>query len=134
MNLLTKTFGLGLAVAATFATCAAAATLAVRSTALSSGNASTTSCGVSSLTAMREINNAGTVTGVDVVAIPLACSGETLNVTLVGAANGLLGTGTGVVGGCTTTCSVSIAASVTNFGVAVSAANVQSYSFAVVGA
>jgi hypothetical protein len=39
-----------------------------------------------------------------------------------------------VIGSCATTCSVSITASITNFGVAVSAANVLSLSFAAVGA
>jgi hypothetical protein len=74
------------------------------------------------------------VTRVDVGAIPLACSGETLSITLVGASSASLGSGTGVVGGCAATCSVSITASATNFGVAVSATNVLSLSFAVVGA
>jgi hypothetical protein len=134
MNLLPKTLGLVLAVAATFTGCAAAATLAFGSTALSAGNAGVSSCGVSSLSATRNVDNAGKVTRVDVGAIPLACSGETLSVTLVGASSASLGSGTGVVGGCATTCSVSITASATNFGVAVSAANVLSLSFAVVGA
>ena len=134
MKLLSKTLGLGLAVAVTFAGCAAAATLAFGSTALSAGNASATSCGASSLSATRTVDNAGSVARVDVGAIPLACSGETLSVTLVGAAGASLGSGSGVIGGCAATCSVSIMASVTNFGVAVSAANVLSLSFAAVGA
>jgi hypothetical protein len=134
MNLLSKTLGLGLAVAVTFAGCAAAATLAFGSTALSAGNATTTSCGVSSLAATRTVDNAGSVARVDVGSIPLACSGETLSVTLVGAAGASLGSGTGVIGGCTTRCSVSITASVTNFGVGVAATNVLSFSFAAVGA
>ena len=119
--------------AATFVGSAAAATLAVGSKSLSAGNASVTTCGVSSLSATRTVDNAGLVTRVDVSSIPLACSGETLTVTLVGASNVSLGSGTGVVGTCTTTCSVAIPASVTNFGVAVSAAGVLSFSFAVVG-
>jgi hypothetical protein len=71
---------------------------------------------------------------VDIGSIPLACNGETVSVTLVDAANAALGSATGVVGGCSTICSVSITASVTNFGVAVSAAGILRFSFAVVGA
>jgi hypothetical protein len=134
MNLLPKTLGLVLAVAAAFTGCAAAATLAFGSTTLSAGSAGVSSCGVSSLSATRTVDNAGKVTRVDVGAIPLACVGETLSVTLVGASSASVGTGAGVVGGCTTTCSVSITASVTNFGVSVSAASVLGLSFAVVGA
>lgn len=134
MNVLPKTLGLVLAVAAAFSGCAAAATLALGSTALSAGGAGVSSCGVSSLSATRKVDNTGKVTQVDVAAIPLACSGETLSVTLVGASSASLGSGTGVVGGCAATCSVSIAASATNFGVSVSAANVLSLSFAVAGA
>jgi len=130
MNLLSRTFGLGLAVAATFAGCAAAATLAVGSTSLSAGNASVTSCGVTSLGATRNVDNAGNVTQVDVGAIPSACSGETLTVTLVGAAGASLGSGSATVGGCSATCS----ASITSFGATVSAAAVLSFSFAMAGA
>jgi hypothetical protein len=133
MNRLSKTLALCLMAAATFVGSAAAATLAVGSKSLSAGNASVTTCGVSSLSATRTVDNAGLVTRVDVSSIPLACSGETLTVTLVGASNVSLGTGTGVIGSCATTCSASITASVTNFGVAVSAANVLKFSFAVVG-
>jgi hypothetical protein len=119
--------------AATFIGSAAAATLAVRSNSLSAGNATVTTCGVSSLAATRAVNNAGLVTRVDVSSIPLSCSGETVTVTLVGASNVSLGSGTGVIGSCAATCSASITASVTNFGVAVSATNVLKFSFAVVG-
>jgi hypothetical protein len=133
MKFLSKTLVLCLLALATFAGTAAAATLVVSSKSLSAGNAGVTSCGVSSLSATRTVDNAGLVTRVDVGAIPLACSGETLSVTLVGASNISLGTGTGVVGSCAATCSVSIPASVTNFGVAVSATGVLSLSFAVVG-
>jgi hypothetical protein len=129
MNLLTKTLGLGLAIAATFTACAAAATLALGSTSLSAGNASVTSCGVSSLSATRNVDNAGNVTRVDVGGIPSACSGETLSVTLVGAANAALGSGTATIGGCSTTCS----AAITSFGGTVSAANVVGFSFGVAG-
>jgi len=63
----------------------------------------------------------------------MAEAGEALTVTLVGASNVSLGTGSGVIGNCTTTCSASIPASVTNFGLAVSATGILSFSFAVVG-
>jgi hypothetical protein len=134
MKFLSKTLVLCLLALATFAGTAAAATLVVGSKSLSAGNAGVTSCGVASLTPTRNVDNAGKVTRVDIASIPLACSGETVSVTLVGASNVSLGSGTGVVGSCATTCSVSIVASVTNFGVSVSAAGVLSFSFAVVGA
>jgi len=133
MNRISKTLVLCLLVAAAFAGTAAAATLVIGSKSLSAGNAGVTSCGVSSLSATRNVNNGGLVTRVDVGAIPLACSGETLTVTLVGASSLSLGSGTGVIGSCGTTCSASITASVTNFGVAVSATNILKFSFAVVG-
>ena len=129
MSLLSKTLGFGLAVAATFAACAAAATMAFGSTSLSAGNASVTSCGIASLTATRSVDNSGNVTRVDVSGIPAACSGETFSVTLDGAANAALTSGSATVGNCGTTCS----AGVTSFGSTVSAANVGSFSFAVTG-
>jgi hypothetical protein len=133
MKFLSKTLVLCLLVAATLAGTAAAATLALSSKSLAAGNTTVTSCGVSSLAATRTVDNAGKVTGVSVGSIPLACSGETLSVTLVGASNVSLGTGSAVIGSCATTCSASIAASVTNFGVSVSAAGILKFSFAVVG-
>ena len=88
-----------------------------------------TAC-TSSLSATRNVNNSGNVTQVNVAGIPTACSGETLSVTLVGAANAALGTGSGTVGSCGTSCSVTI----TSFGGTVSAANVLGYSFGLTGA
>ncbi len=134
MTFLSKTLVLCLAAALTFAGSAAAATLVIGSKSLSAGNAAVSTCGVLSLTPTRTVDNAGKVTRVDIASIPLACSGETVSVTLVGASNASLGSGTGVVGSCATTCSVSIPASVTNFGTSVSAASVLAFSFAVVGA
>jgi len=127
MKLLAKTLGTALAVAATFAACGAAATLAFNSTSLSAGNASVTSCGVASLSATRNVNNAGNVTQVDVPSVPAACAGETLSVTLVGAGNASIGSASAAVpaGGGTM--------SFSSFGATVSAANVLAYSFAVVG-
>jgi hypothetical protein len=130
MNFLTKTFGIGLVIAALFAGTAAAATLAVGSKSLSAGSATVSSCGISSLVATRTVNNSGNVTQVNVVGIPTACSGETLSITLRGAANVSLGGGTATIGSCTTSCS----ASLTSFGGTVSATSTVGYSFGVVGA
>lgn len=133
MKFLSKTLVLCLLVGATLVGSAAAATLTLTSKNLSAGKATVSSCGISTLAATRIVDNAGVVDSVSIASIPLACSGETLSVTLVGASNVALGTGTAVIGGCTTTCSVSIPASVTNFGTAVSAAGILKFSFAVVG-
>src|SRR5438094_236853 len=118
MKRLAHILGTALAVAATFAGCGAAATLGFNSDRLSAGNASVTSCGVASLSATRNVNNAGNVTQVDVPSVPAACAGETLAVTLVGAANASLGSASGTVpaGGGTML--------FTSFGGTVSAANV----------
>ena len=128
MNYLSKALGFGIAVLATFAACAAAATLALGSTKLSAGNVGVTAC-TSSLAATRNVNNAGNVTQVNVAGIPVACSGETLSVTLVGSGNAPLGSASAAVGSCGTTCS----ATLTGFGT-VSAANVVGYSFGLAGA
>ena len=129
MNYLSKALGFGLAVLATFAACAAAATLALGSTKLSAGNVGVTAC-TSSLAATRNVNNAGNVTQVNVAGIPAACSGETLSVTLVGSGNAPLGSSaSAAVGSCGTTCS----ATITGFGT-VSATNVVGYSFGLAGA
>jgi hypothetical protein len=129
MKHLSKALAFGLAAAAAFTACAAAATLALGSTKLSAGNATVTAC-TSSLAATRNVDNSGNVTQVNVAGIPTACSGETLSVTLVGAASAALGTGSGTVGSCGTSCSVTI----TSFGATVSAANVLAYSFGLAGA
>jgi hypothetical protein len=129
MKPLAKILGGTLAVAATFAACGAAASLALGSGSLSAGNAAVTSCGVSSLSATRKVDNSGNVTQVDVGGIPAACSGETLSVTLVGSANASLGSASTTLGGCGATCS----ASFTSFGATVSASSLLGYSFGVVG-
>jgi hypothetical protein len=127
MKLLAKILGTALAVAATFAATGAAASLAFTSNRLSAGNASVTSCGVASLSATRNVDNAGNVTQLAIPSVPAACAGETLSVTLVGAGNASVGGASAVVpgGGGTMTFS--------SFGATVSAANVLSYSYAVVG-
>ena len=93
MKSLAKTFVLVLTVVATFAGAGAAATLGIGSESLSAGSAAVTSCGLSSLSATRNVDNSGNVTQVNVGGIPLACSGETLSITLVGAASSSLGGG-----------------------------------------
>jgi hypothetical protein len=128
MKHLTKALAFGLTVAATFAVCAAAATLTVGPSTLSAGNAAVTAC-TSSLSATRNVDNSGNVTQVNVAGIPTTCSGETLSVTLVGSGNAALGSGSGTVGSCGTTCS----ATITGFGT-VSATNVVGYSFGLTGA
>ena len=128
MKLLAKILGTALAVAATFAATGAAASLAFTSNRLSAGNASVTSCGVASLSATRNVDNAGNVTQVTIPSVPAACAGETLSVTLAGAGNVSVGSASAGVpgGGGTMTFS--------SFGATVSAASVLGYRYAVVGA
>jgi hypothetical protein len=128
MTLLAKILGLALAVAATFAACGAAASLTLGSRSLSAGNASVTSCGVSSLNATRKVDNSGNVTQVDVAGIPAACSGATLSIALVSSTGTALASSSTTLSGCTTTCS----ASFTGLGT-VSAANIARFTFGVTG-
>lgn len=129
MKLLANILGLALAVAAVSAACGAAASLALGSKSLSAGSAAVTACGgLTSLSATRNVSNAGNVTQVNVGGIPAACSGETLSVTLVGAANANLGSGTATLGSCGTTCSATFSGLGT-----VSAASVVGYSFGLAG-
>ena len=73
MKRLTRIFGTTFAIWLAFAAVAAAATLGVSSNVLSAGNTAVASCGVSSLTATRKVDNSGDVTEVDVAGIPAAC-------------------------------------------------------------
>lgn len=125
MKALSKTLALALAVTATFAAFAAAASLALGSTSLSAGNAAVSSCGVGSLTATRSVDNNGNVTQVNVSGIPAACAGETLSVTLVDQSGASLGSATATIAGTSATLS-SFAG--------VSAASLYGYAFAVEGA
>ena len=127
MKLLAKALGIGLAVAAASAATGAAASLALGSKNLSAGSAAVTSCGVASLSATRNVDNAGDVTQVVIPGVPAACAGETLSVTLVAGSNASLGSASAVVpaGGGSMT--------ISGFGT-VSAASLASYRFAVVGA
>jgi len=128
MKLLAKALGIGLAIAATSVACAAAASLALGSQGLSAGSAAVTSCGVSSLSATRNVDNSGNVTQVIVPAIPAACAGETLSVALVDGSSAEIGSASAAVpaGGGSMTFS--------SFGGTVSAASLASYRFAVAGA
>jgi uncharacterized Zn-binding protein involved in type VI secretion len=125
MKALTRTLGFALTATATFVAFAAAATLALGSTSLSAGNAQVTSCGVSSLSSTRDVDNSGNVLQVNVSGIPATCAGETLSVTLVGSTGSSLGAVTTTVSGTTAT--------LTGFGT-VSAASLDSYAYAVTGA
>lgn len=122
MKALSRTLGFALTLTATFVAFAAAATLSLGSTSLAAGNATVGSCGISALTATRDVDNAGDVTQVNVSGIPAACAGETLSVTLVGAAGASLASASTVVGGATAT--------LTGLGT-VSAASLTGYAFAV---
>jgi hypothetical protein len=128
MTLLAKILGLALAVAATFAACGAAASLTLESRSLSAGNASVTSCGVSSLNATRKVDNSGNVTQVDVAGIPATCAGATLSIALVSSAGAALASSSTTLTGCTTTCAATFAGLGT-----ISAANVVRFSFGASG-
>jgi hypothetical protein len=127
MKRLAKILGTALVIAALFAACGAAATLALGSKALSAGNASVTSCGVSSLSSIRSVDNGGNITSVVVSGVPAACAGETLSLTLANSSGASLGSASAVIpagGGAITFSSFST----------VSAVNVKSYQYAVAGA
>ena len=128
MKLMAKALGIGLAITAASTAFAAAASLALGSQSLSAGSAAVTSCGVSSLSATRTVDNSGNVTQVVVPGVPAACAGETLSVTLVDGSSAALGNASAAVpaGGGSMTFS--------SFGGSVTAANLASYSFAVAGA
>jgi hypothetical protein len=127
MKRLAHMLGFTLAVAAVFAACGAAATLALGSRTLSAGSAPVTSCGVSSLSSIRSVDNSGNITSVVVSGVPAACAGETLWLTLADAGGAALGSASAVIsaGGGSMTFS--------SFG-SVSATNVKRYQYAVAGA
>jgi hypothetical protein len=127
MKRLANMLGFALVIAALFAACGAAATLALGSKTLSAGNASVTSCGVSSLSSIRSVDNGGNITAVVVSGVPAACAGETLSLTLADSSGTSLGSASAAIpagGGSMTFSSFST----------VSAANVKSYQYAVAGA
>jgi len=130
MKYVPKIFGTTLALWAILATVAAATSLAVTSTVLSAGNAAVPVCGVLAASATRTVDNASTVTGVTVSGIPSACQGKTLLVTLTGQTGSSLGTSSGTISSCGTTCTVSLTGS--SFG-SVSATSLYGYAFAVTG-
>ncbi|MGH3049761.1 MAG: hypothetical protein ACRDLK_06350 [Gaiellaceae bacterium] len=113
------------AVSALAATLAAAASLSLTSTSLSAGNASVTSCGVSSLTATRAVDSSGNVSQVTVTGIPQACSGSTLDLTLQAQDGSALTSSTATVGSCTGGCSIDF-----SYAGTISATNLYGYAFA----
>jgi uncharacterized Zn-binding protein involved in type VI secretion len=127
MKRLANILGLALAATALFVAVGAAATLALGSHTLSAGNASVTSCGVSSLTATRDVDNSGNVSGVGVSGIPAACAGETLNITLVNSS------GTSLASSSATVPAGGGSVSFSGLGT-IAATNLTGYKFAVVGA
>jgi len=129
MTRLAKLLGITLALSALAATLAAAASLALTSDPLVAGRASVASCGFSSLSATRSVDNSGSVTQVSVSGIPQSCSGQTLSVTLKGQSGGSLGSASTTIGSCSGGCSVSF----TSFGATVSGPDLYGYAFAVTG-
>ena len=127
MTRLAKILGITLALSALAATLAAAASLALTSGALAAGRASVASCGVSSLSATRTVDNGGTVTQVTVSGIPESCAGQMLSLTLKSPSGGSLGSASTTIGSCSGGCSVSF----TSFGGTVSAPSLDGYAFAV---
>jgi hypothetical protein len=125
---LTTILGTAFATWAVFAGLAAAATLTITSATLSAGSAPVTSCGVSSLTATRTVDNGGAVTEVDVAGVPQACAGQRLSVTLRDSSGGSLGSAGATIGACSGGCTVAFS----SFG-SVSASSLAGYAFAVTG-
>ena len=101
---------------------AAAASLGLSSRLLSAGKTTVTGCTSSSLTVTRNVDTSGNVTQVNVLAVPQACAGQTLAVTLENNLNASLGNASTTVGACTGGCTVGL----TGFGT-VSAAAVNAY-------
>src|SRR4051794_1905890 len=127
MKLLTKILGLALVLVAVSVAWGAAASLSLGSNKLAAGNAAVTSCGVSSLSAIRSVDNSGNVTQVVVSSLPSACAGETLSLTLADGSGASLAAKSATVpaGGGSMTFG--------GFGT-ISAASLESYKYAVVGA
>ncbi len=128
MKRLSNIFGIVLTAALLSAGVAAAASLGLTSGQLSAGSASVTACTSSPLLAIRNVDNGGTVTQVNVLSVPQACAGETLSVTLVALGGGGMATSSAPVGTCSGGCTVTI----TGFG-ATPAASVRSYAFSLTG-
>jgi hypothetical protein len=127
MKRLISIIGTALAVSATLASLAAAASLSLRSTSLAAGNARVASCGASSLSATRSVDNTGTVTLVTVNGIPQTCAGQRLSVTLEDQTGASLGSASATIGACSGGCSLGFS----NFGATVSAPSLYGYAFAV---
>jgi len=74
-----------------------AATLLTTSKSLAAGKAAVTPCDSDGFTYTRTLNSSKNVTSVTVSGINAACSGGTLKLTLAGASNSSLGTGSAAV-------------------------------------
>lgn len=124
MKKLTRILGIATALTLLTAGVAAAATLGLGSGQLAAGSVAVGHCTSSALTATRNANNSGSVTQVNVLSVPQACSGETLAVTLENSSHASLGSASTTVGTCTGGCTVSI----TGFGT-VAASSLTAYAF-----
>ena len=128
MKRLINIFGTVVTAALLSAGVAAAASLGLGTKNLAAGSAAVSGCTSSSLTAIRRVDNAGNVTRVDVLAVPQACAGETLSVTLENASHASLGAASTTVGTCGGGCNVSVS----GFGT-VAAASLAAYAFSLTG-
>lgn len=128
MSHVTKILGTTLTIWAALAGLAAAATLTLTSNSLATGSATVSSCGASSLSATRNVDNSGNVTRVDVYGIPQSCSGKTLSLTLKSQTGSALGSTSTAIGACTGGCTVTF----TGFG-GVAGSSLYGYAFALAG-
>jgi hypothetical protein len=119
---LTRIFGIATAATLVSVGVASAATFGIVSGKLSAGSATVAGCTASSLTATRNVNNAGNITQLNVTSVPQACAGETLSATLENNLHAGLGSASTTVGTCTGGCTVTL----TGFS-GISAANVTAY-------
>lgn len=122
MKRLSRIFGISVTAALLSVGVASAASLGLTTGKLGAGSAAVSGCTPSSLSATRNVDNSGNVTQVNVLAVPQACAGQTLAVTLENSSQTSLGAASAIVGTCTGGCT----ATVTGFGT-VSAANVTAY-------
>ena len=106
MKRLVKILGALLTATVLSAGIAAAASLAFSTGLISAGHVAVAGCTSSSLTATRNVDNTGNVTQVNVLAVPQACAGQTLAVTLENSLNASLASTSTTVGACTGGCTV----------------------------
>jgi hypothetical protein len=106
MKRLVKILGALLTATVLSAGIAAAASLAFSTGLISAGHVAVAGCTSSSLTTTRNVDNTGNVTQVNVLAVPQACAGQTLAVTLENSLNASLASTSTTVGACTGGCTV----------------------------